>query len=113
MRHITIAIPDARDRGASLRVTRHPEQHKVVLSHWRGRICVASTPIELSEVPALIGILVDSLAERRESASAQTAMPGVVRFSEVLSLFRQWLRPRLTQIAEIRTLSTGAERETG
>ena len=109
MRHTTIAIPDARDRGASLRVTRHPEQHKVVLSHWRDRICVASTPIELGEVPALIGILVESLAERREVASELPAEAGVVRFGAVLSLFRQWLRPRLIQIAEIRSISAGGE----
>ena len=43
-------IPDARGQGASLRVTRHPDQRKVVLSHWRDGVCVASTPIELSEV---------------------------------------------------------------
>src|ERR1039458_3627341 len=41
-----LSIPDARGQGASLRVTRHPEQGKIVLSHWRDGLCVASTPIE-------------------------------------------------------------------
>lgn len=111
MRHNTIAIPDARDRGASLRVTRHPEQHKVVLSHWRDRICVASTPIELGEVPALIGILVDALAEGREAAPAPRADPGVGGFRGIRSMIRQWLRPRLAQIADIRTPWSGGERK--
>ena len=54
-------IPDARGRGATLRVTRQPGQRRVVFSHWRDGRCVASTPIELGEVPELIGVLVDAL----------------------------------------------------
>jgi hypothetical protein len=78
----------------------------VVLSHWRDRICVASTPVELHEVPALIGILVDALAEggdvTKETRTRDTRTePGSVRLSEVFSLVRQWLRPRLAQIADI------------
>ena len=63
MRPNRLSIPDARGQGATLRVTRHPEQGKVVLSHWRDGLCVASTPIELSEVSALIGLLADALGE--------------------------------------------------
>ena len=56
-------IPDARGHGASLQVTRHPEQQKVVLSHWRDGICVASTPVDLAELPALIGVLAEALGD--------------------------------------------------
>ena len=54
-------IPDARGRGATLRVTRQPGQRRVVFSHWSDGRCVASTPIELGEVPGLIAVLVDAL----------------------------------------------------
>jgi hypothetical protein len=34
-----------------------------VLSHWRNDVCVASTPVQLTELPALIGVLVDALGD--------------------------------------------------
>lgn len=56
-------IPDARGGGAYLRVTRHPDQQKVVLSHWRDSVCVASTPVDVSDVPSLIGVLAEALGD--------------------------------------------------
>ena len=68
----TLTIPDARGNGASFRVTRHQAERKIVLSQWRDGVCVASTPIELSEVPALIGIFADALGEASVEAPART-----------------------------------------
>ena len=56
-------IPDARGSRAYLRVTRHPDQQKVVLSHWRDDVCVASTPVNISELPSLIGVLAEALGD--------------------------------------------------
>jgi hypothetical protein len=94
-----LSIPDARGHGATLRVTKHPEQRKIVLSHWRDGVCVASTPVELSEVPALIGALADGLAD-----AIDTPMESIVPSSKqsLLSVIRGWLRPRLAQITELR-----------
>ena len=58
-----LTVPDARGAGAFLRVSKHPDHGKVVLSHWRGTLCVASTPVELAEVPALINVLAEALGE--------------------------------------------------
>jgi hypothetical protein len=92
-------------------VTKHPEQRKVVLSHWREGVCVASTPVDVSEVPALIGVLADALGDaiggkKNESVTAP-------RMDSVLSLVRRWLRPRLAQITELRLVrdSSGVHRE--
>lgn len=104
MRPKSIVVPDARDRGATLRVTRHPEQRKVVLSHWRGRLCVASTPVELAEVPTLIGVLVDALNEAA-SSGIQPRAPQQAGFADVAAAFRRWLRPRLAQVRELRPRS--------
>jgi hypothetical protein len=71
----SVTIPDSRGNGASLRVTRHPAQRKIVLSHWRDGICVASTPIELGEVPAFIGVLADALGDA-VAERAQTPLRG-------------------------------------
>ena len=68
----TLTIPDARGNGASFRVTRHQAERKIVLSQWRDGVCVASTPIELSDVPALIGIFADALGEAVVESVAHT-----------------------------------------
>jgi hypothetical protein len=72
---------------------------------------VASTPVDVSEVPALIGVLADALGDaiggkKNESVAAP-------RMDSVLSLVRRWLRPRLAQITELRLVrdSSGVHRE--
>ncbi|HEY1828389.1 MAG TPA: hypothetical protein VGF87_10230 [Acidimicrobiales bacterium] len=102
MRPSRLAIPDARGQGATLRVTRHTEQHKVVLSHWREGVCVASTPIELTEVPALIGVLADALGD---AIDRDVPVVDATRFG-LLERVRAWLRPRLAQITELRVPGT-------
>lgn len=99
MRPSRLMIPDARGHGASLRVTRHPEQKKVVLSHWRDGLCVASTPIELSEVSALIGVLADALGEAVDATAQRPPAPDP---RSPLDAVRRWLRPRLAQIVDLR-----------
>lgn len=102
MRPRSLTIQDARGQGATLRVTRHPEQHKIVLSHWRDDVCVASTPIELSEASALIGVLADALGD-----AIPTTQPingaSPTSGSALLTRIHDWLRPRLAQIVEFRT----------
>ena len=96
-------IPDARGQGASLRVTRHHDEGKVVLSHWRDGVCVASTPIELSEVSALIGVLADALGDAI-GATAKAPPASQRERPSVLATLRQWFRPKLAQITELRVM---------
>jgi hypothetical protein len=95
-----LSIPDARGQGATLRVTKHPEQGKIVLSHWRDGVCVASTPVELREVPALIGVLADALGDAIDASPKGSVTPPSK--GSLLSRIRSWLRPRLAQITELR-----------
>ena len=112
MRPNRLSIPDARGQGATLRVTRHPEQGKVVLSHWRDGLCVASTPIELSEVSALIGLLADALGEAIDVP--KTGPADLAPRPSLLGVIRRWLRPKLAQITELRLVrETSDEQETG
>lgn len=104
-----LSIPDARGHGATLRVTKHPEQRKVVLSHWRDGVCVASTPVELSEVPALIGVLADALGDAIDAAPGQVA-PAPSKGS-LLAVIRSWLRPKLAQVTELRLVRDPAKDE--
>jgi len=95
-----LSIPDARGQGATLRVTKHPEQRKIVLSHWRDGVCVASTPVDLSEVPALIGVLADALGDAIDATPTGTVTPPPK--GTLLAAIRGWLRPKLAQITEMR-----------
>jgi hypothetical protein len=104
-----LSIPDARGHGATLRVTKHPEQRKIVLSHWRDGVCVASTPVELSEVPALIGVLADALGDAVDSTPNESAPPPSK--GSLLAAIRRWLRPRLAQITELRVVRDPAKDE--
>jgi len=102
-----LSIPDARGQGATLRVTKHAEQRKIVLSHWRDGVCVASTPVELSEVPALIGVLADALGDAIDAPpNESTSAPSK---GSLLSVVRSWLRPRLAQITELRLVRDPAK----
>jgi chromate reductase len=95
-----LSIPDARGHGASLRVTKHPEQRKIVLSHWRDGVCTASTPVDLSEVPALIGVLADALGDAIDAPAVENS--AAAPRTSLVSIIRSWLRPRLAQITELR-----------
>jgi hypothetical protein len=93
-----IGISDARDNGASLRVTRHPRQRKVVLSHWRDGVCVASTPIDIEEIPGLIGVLVGALGDAVSvSDPSASGHPAPSAWSKL----RSRLRPSLANVVNL------------
>ncbi len=77
-----------------------------MLSHWRDGLCVASTPIELSEVSALIGVLADALGDAIEAPANEGA--GTAPKPSFLSSIRRWLRPRLAQVTELRLVRDAA-----
>ena len=86
-----------------------------MLSHWRDGLCVASTPVEIAEVPALIGILADAMGDAIEGTARTTRTsraPG--RAARLLEQVTSWLRPRLAQVAELRLpREPGSERKAG
>ena len=108
MRPRSLTIPDARRQGASLRITRHPAQRKVVISHWRDDVCVASTPVEIGELAALIGVLADAMGDAvRSSASEPPMTSGNARLP---ARIKAWLRPRLAQIVDLRATGRSGDR---
>jgi len=83
-----------------LRITRHSEQRKIVVSHWRDGLCVASAPIDLTEVPALIGLLADALGDAVDTAGRTPVAPP--QRGSFLAAVRGWLRPKLAHVTELR-----------
>ena len=56
-------VLDARGGARALRVSWHPEHGLVVLSIWRGAVCVGTVQVEQAEVPHLVDVLVRGLAD--------------------------------------------------
>ena len=72
-------------------------------------MCVASTPVDLGEVPALIGVLADALGDAIDAAPDKTGPPPPK--GSLFSAIRSWLRPRLAQITELRLVRDPAQDE--
>jgi hypothetical protein len=71
-----VFVEDFRDNGAYLRATWHPDRAVVVLSHWQGDICRASTAIPVAEGSKLIELLVTALRDAAVSGTAPSPVQG-------------------------------------
>jgi hypothetical protein len=72
-------------------------------------VCVASTPVELIEVPALIGVLADALGDAIDAPPTESSNPPPR--GSLLSVLRRWLRPKLAHVAELRLVRDPARDE--
>jgi hypothetical protein len=70
-----VFVEDARHNGQFLRATWHGERQQFVLSNWEGAVCVGATRVPVDEAPALVGLLVEGLAE----AAARPVAPAPPR----------------------------------
>jgi hypothetical protein len=97
-----LQIDDRRDGDRHLRVSWHASRQVVVFSQWRQGVCVASTPVELADIPAVIGVLVDALVDASRGAPSDSAAPTAqsVR-QDIHELLRDWLRPHLASITAL------------
>jgi hypothetical protein len=92
-----INISDSRGQKAYLQVTRHRDQRKVVLSQWRDGTCVASTPLDVSELPGLISVLAEALGD---ATTMPPRLPGSVGHGSLWSMVKSYLRPTLARVVE-------------
>lgn len=93
-------FPDARGGDRYLRVTWHRETSTIVLSHWRGDVCVASTPVTLDDATRLIGLIVGALKER-STLQVGPPKPHPATAGNLLARLRRRLRPQLAQIVRL------------
>jgi hypothetical protein len=106
-----LQIDDPRDGDRHLRVSWHASRQVDVFSQWRQGICVATTPVELADLPAVIGVLVDALVDGSKGAPSKAAAPTAQSVREdIQELLRDWLRPR---VASITALSPRSKSPTG
>jgi hypothetical protein len=66
-------------------------------------VCVASTPVELAEIPAIFNVLVQALADATTLPTSGAPAPSARSLRrDVGELLRAWLRPRLAPIVALK-----------
>lgn len=68
-----VEVRDPRTEEQHLRAAWHPERRTVVFSHWRHNVCVATTPVPVDELPAVLALLAQALGE----AATGTQVPAL------------------------------------
>jgi hypothetical protein len=94
-----VFLADIRGGDQYLRATWHEESDTVVFSHWSGEVCLASTPLALTDSSQLVELLVHALAE-----TAGRRLPAVPvapsRPPRVADRIRRALRPKLAEVID-------------
>jgi hypothetical protein len=95
-----IFLADRRGGDQYLRATWHSESSTIVFSHWVGEVCMASTPVALTEATKLIDLQVRALSE----VAQQRVSPS---FPEqrltVFERLRRRVRPKLAEVIDAST----------
>jgi hypothetical protein len=92
-----IFLTDMRGGDQYLRATWHPESATIVFSHWVGEVCMASTPVGLTESAKLIDLQVRALSEVADRHVPPVVLSGP---SGPLERLRRRLRPKLADVID-------------
>jgi hypothetical protein len=92
-----IFLADMRGGDQYLRATWHAESATIVFSHWVGEVCMASTPVGLTESTRLIDLQVRALSE---VASRRIPAVEAPRALGPLERLRRHLRPKLADVID-------------
>jgi len=106
-----VFLDDVRGNDLYLRATWHNDSATIVFSHWNGEVCVASTPVALTDCPKLIDLMVRSLSAVAQRSASPAEPP---RSRGAMARLKDRLSPRLAEVvdASARFLPTGrADRE--
>ncbi|MDQ6615508.1 MAG: hypothetical protein M3083_12385 [Actinomycetota bacterium] len=97
-------LPDVRGNDQYLRATWHPDTAVVVISHWVGEVCVASTPVAVADLSTLIEVLVSALQDAAARPPAEPATPvsaGPRWTAAILPGLRRRFQPKLAQVISL------------
>lgn len=97
-----LAIPDPRGVGSFLRLSWHVDRRVLVISQWRGGVCVATTPVEVATIPGMVRLLVQALEEAATAGPSEGSAPTFQSLRrDAAALFRARLRPHVAPITEM------------
>jgi hypothetical protein len=92
-----VFLADVRGGDQYLRATWHPESSTIVFSHWNGEVCMASTPVALTDCTELIELQVRSLSQVANRRLAPTTAP---KHSGAAERLRALLRPKMADVID-------------
>jgi hypothetical protein len=97
-----VLIEDARSDGRFLRATWHADRRQFVLSTWSDELCTGAVRLAADEVPALVTLLVDGLADAAGPRGSEPARRAPARSAaDLRTRVRSWLRGRRDQVATV------------
>lgn len=97
-----VEVPDQRGMEDRLRMSWHAERRMLVVSHWRGALCVATTPVDVAALPGMIRLMARALEETVPVSPVVPPPPTVQSVRrDATTLLRTRLRPYLGAIAEL------------
>ncbi len=96
-----VFLPDVRGGDQYLRATWHPESATIVFSHWSGEVCVASTPVALTDCTELIELQIRSLSQVADRRLAPVSAPkGKPKPPGTMDRLRTLVRPKLAEVID-------------
>jgi hypothetical protein len=106
-----VFLPDVRGNDQYLRATWHPDTAVVVVSHWVGEVCVASTPLSVADASKLIGLLVTALQDTatKPFEAPVSAVSATTWTALTWERIRRHFQPKLAQIIAIHRPPGGEE----
>jgi hypothetical protein len=93
-----VFLADVRGGDQYLRATWHAESATIVFSHWNGEVCMASTPVALTDCTELIELQVRALSRVASQRAAPTAPP--THSPRTIDRLRTLLRPRMAEVID-------------
>jgi hypothetical protein len=92
-----VFLPDVRGGDQYLRATWHPESATVVFSHWNGEVCMASTPVALTDCTELMQLQIRALSQVADRQLTPHAAPTSPKTMDRL---RTLLRPKMAEVID-------------
>lgn len=96
-----VEVADPRYSNGHLRLSWHPVRQTLVVSHWRDGVCVATTPVALPDIPALIGLLVSALQDAATTSRPEYAPTVASIRRDIATLVRGWNRSWRAPVADL------------
>jgi hypothetical protein len=92
-----VFLADVRGGDQYLRATWHPESATIVFSHWNGEVCMASTPVALTDCTELIELQVHALSQVADRHLAPITAP---KPPTTVDRLRNLLRPKMADVID-------------
>ncbi len=97
-----VEAADQRRGDSRLRMSWHDDKEVLVVSHWRGPICVASTPVEVKDLPGMITLMAQAIEEAAAASGDRPyALSARSLRRDALTLLRSRLRPTFAPIVQL------------